>query len=1421
MGNSLSGSSGQGGNKDKSPSNTKYPLTVNNNYVQDGHFVGFYNGLTVDQINDVCKSMNGVATITDLTIIVSGAHAAKKNISTKYFITNIKVRESEKPPSTENATADAADDKENADEKPAAKNDFGIQLDANYLMVISTVLLQEATAEQITLKRSTDEKYVAVIKIGSQFAKYTEDYFDAYITDDLTEMKSSSDPINLTMKNKIFQELATVPCIYFNIKTMQMFYNARYLYASVCKLTTLSNGMKHIKTVSENENVIGIYYYDKKNILMRHCLKKYVYTDDTFELNHGDTYYVFTVGGVNANSSNNTISFRNRTLSLTSSMSDFALVFSGGNGDLKPKDISRGYQLSRRLFIGDVVDNITQIFPPDQTIQLKRSDFQLYIGYIEPSNEIDIIGSLLNAVNLPKNKFILYPNTNVFGSYSLPKGLYKTSNNGITNIEDLKDGVNVSQNYYLTLGVSSSTLSTKDYDIVNPHGGSLNVSTLRRNEVKSKQALLVSHTGDMKSMGVYIPDSQLLLPAAYANDDKLVIVFAMEVTPTAVWNMAKNLLHKYERKNWLLYFSLLKNFKLGECTGFTSVAHDNNMILLYPDTIEFSVARPDTHSFTVTTKVREHRRIFIFSQHYIALEERNNYIGAFSVYPSRVPSSVGESHKYKYSIVQNLSYIDYNDIEVQYSTSDAFIGGLSNTMTVYADVNTYTRPTINQRLLQSGVGIYIDYFPTMVSDKILKSYMDEFSSFMKQGSNGSIIKYCCLMRVRKEWLKGVTPDPQLYQVIEGKNKEYVLVAMLGGTTTRYTYNKNKHCLQLDQYPTLFFDSDAAQSKKAQTDDVYIEDPLTEYPKAYDELRNINLPLELYVQIADSPITSYEKRDGIFLHMREKKVRIDDITPFIVNGSISQPDMSITRHTFIGINWIYFLYYVATLKKVTQPAKTNSLLFLYVDSFTDRNLESPALGDTLETYLKKDVSDGKPSPFQTHRVIYDSINKLYIVTNVDVIIERTAKFYSFNNTRMYLNSKWTTFDEEMDDKDMLLDILNDTFKIKTNSSLYRPNNFSIRMDENADIFTYAQMDKMARQSLGVTVKTDNIFWNSISCFVFINDLEKNEIKNLIELFGHLSVNLDNFFVVSTVSFDNTTPVSWFYDRCVVIPGNEMSKISITDSKSNKFYYVKVTDLFFKDYYMKFGVWKTTDPPTSMDITDVDFIINKSKGIKYENNVHVLSNERIDIANDYMQFNFPEETLTSYTKFVDFTTNYNKYILFARPVPKKELKGVYISGVVVLEIEPAHEDAFIDFSEIINLVVQWRALTKNTLHRIIIHLVGDSLLERPSQHYKLEIDSLVYSTEDFTFTENANVVIYPKVEYDAAAGAYVLEEGVLYLNPLKEPPSNYNNSTVFYEGPSVSENKIVARIGAQSAYKRATNFRLSYVNMNMYVTETITK
>lgn len=1411
MGNSISSSS-KGGNTTNRPGGSNSPLTINANDMQDGHYVAFYTGLDGTQINNICMSMNGVATITDLTLIIAHARATKTLINSKYSIKNIKLAADDTTiTNTDSSTAD--DTATNT-----KSNEFGVTIDKNYYMIISSMLFEAANKEKIDLLRSINDSYPVKIFIGSNYSSYVTSYFDAYITDDFTDMVSSTNPANAVEKMKIFLELPAVPTILFNMPTLQLQYNSRYAYIAVCKLVNLQTALAHINTIRNNANLMSIYYYDANDKFLADAFKIFVEDDTTINTTLNATYNIFSVGHSSPNSSNQTVKFLNRTIPIkpNTRTSDFTFKLAKDQGDLEPVDISKGFQQKVRLFGKvtkyDIPDNVTQVFPTMQTIQLTRSDFQLYIGFIDPRNEVDIIGTLLNGINIPKSKFILYIKENIIGSYTLPKGLYKTStNNGITNIYGLQNGTNISDDYYLTLGLDS-TANIKDYDIVNIPDTKLKISTLRNNHTVSKQALFASHTGDMKESGAYIPASELILPASYSNDQKLVIVCAVDTTPTAVWNMAKILKNKYKYHNWILYFSILPAYQLGECTGYTIQKQDNNMIVLTSDSLDLNLTNTKDF-FEITTK-NNPVKLFKLSQTYQSVVTRREYISSFTVYPYKVASNVAEYQQYKYLIIQNLSYIAYDTTDLQYSTKDVFIGGMANTLTLYANTTRFDIPIIDQESLTGRPEMYIDYFPTIDNVTLMNSYITVFTNFMSQGSNNQLIKYTCLMRVRKVWLKNNTPDIRYFAVIEDKNTDYALIFLYGGSASRFLYDKTTHEFSMANYQSLFLDTAIAKSDVPQLKHVYIENPLDEIIKPSDEERFLNGPINASWTIRTNPITSYPHKDFLSLYFApyEEKSR-----SLVLNGSVLQKDISYSRYTFLSDEWTYFVYNLTTLVTNETPSNANSLIFINVTTFSETNVAIPSLKESINTYIKANTH----GPFESFTVLYDNLNKLYTITNIDVLISAAGNYYTFNRMRMYIKSQYNPNEELQGDNNLLLDITSPAFRYDANSILYSSQTFGLRIDISTQLVTYPQVDKIANRAAGVSVETDNTFWNSIRSFVYINDLERFEVDNLVQVMDYLSVNLEGFFICSLVSYDNTTAESWIYERCIVIRGNRKTKVTIT-SKNNRMYYIVIRDPTFDDNFMKFGIWyDKINSPTSSDITDVDFIINKFTGThQYDGTMKVYPNERIGVGNNYIQFLFPDDTITSFPKFTSFTTGLNKYILFARPIEKIANTTTYIDGVCELRIKNIKSSISLDFSEIINFVVQWFALTKNSLIRVIIRIEGLDVIKRPDKNYRIIVDNLIYDTNDFTFTDDARIIIYPKVEYNTLYANYQLSDNVYYFNASSTPPKPVPDNQVHYIA-SNTDDTIAVKVGPNSGYTKWNDQTVNHLNMRMLKANTISK
>lgn len=1419
MGNSVSSISGGGGNN---PGEKKYPLTVNTSGIEDGHYVVFYSGLSVDQVVNICESIEGIPTVTDFTIIIPGVYSKNTNINNQYTLTSVKLepsQPSQSQPSESQPTQPTpvqssveGEEAEKNETKEKSETKYGIIADNNYyLLVTKSSLYISATKDSIVVLRGADsESFECRIRIGSSNSTYKTTYFDAYITDDFSNMLSSSNPINPIVKKRVFNELSIVPTIYLNLVSYQLMkrYNARYMYAVTCRIDKLETGMAHINTVRSNANIMAIYYYNAEDKFIADAVN-FVIDKDSYSLtNNGVT--VFPVGHEAPDKDNRTVRFKGRTLSMdtskTNNKAQLQLVKTKDVLDIVPPNISVGYQQGTRLFVS-LPDNVTQIFSPNQTLQLSRTDFQLYVGLMDVDFEVDIIGTLCNVPKMPENKFIIYfsGDKEIFNSYVLPDGLYKIKNGdksiGITNINPLKDGVNLS-NYYLTLGLGKDEPITK-YDVVVDKNF---VKTLRNNQVKSNQSMIATHGVDMRNFGYYIPNSELLLPANYTNDDKLVVVIGMDETPSAIWNMAKILRYKYERKNWVLNFGLLENNILGECEGFKVLTADKNMYILYPDNFNGTISQPDNKSFDVTI---EGRKTMLVSQHHIVKSIREDYVAYFSAYPGEISKSVQDYQQFKYLQAQKISYVDYGIAELKISTKDNFIGGMSNTFTLYADKVKFDKPEIKTDYL-GKTHMCLDYFPHIPSSDVMMAYLAAYKLFIKQGTNDQIIKYTCLMRVRKEWLVGKTPE-DYYEVITGANKDFSLLFLFGGKNSRYNYDASKKEFTSSGFQTIVFDSVKAKSETPPTNgEIYMENPLDEMIKPSDDVNYINGPLNYSWSMLTSTVFAYNQNDFIALRLTPYNETMSAV--FTPNGSVIQSDVSLSRQTFFNTDWTYFVYTLATLvNKEKTPPTSNCCLFFEIKTFQDTNMKMPSLKQSIKDYIKK-----ANTAFVKFDVIHDNINRLYIMSNIDIVLSMDASYYTYDYSRMYIRSeKFPTASLGSDSTDLLLDMIDSKFVFNASSNMYTNVVYSLRVSQESSPIVYPQVDKSSRRSEGVTVQTDNSFWNSIRAFVYIDDLERFEIDNLVSMTDYLQSDLNGFFILTKVNYDITSSETWMLGRCVVVRGNSKTPITIEERLNKTYYYIKVNDAKYAGDYMKFAIWNTDRKPESKDIENIDFIINnKSVGVEYGGDISVQQNERIGIATNYMTFNFPNDTLKSYPKFINFTNSLNKYILFARPVVKEAIKERENDTIAIMHIELISGDY--DFSEIINYIVQYRTLTKNTIKYFII-FTPVKTIKKPDKQYKMVVGDLTFDTSEFVFTSDPRVLIYPKIDLDPTTSAYKLLPDVLFFNTGFKGPSSPGEN-VYIHGPD--NDNMVVDLGT-SNYKKGPGTNQTFLNMRMNIVSLISK
>lgn len=1425
MGNSISSISPAGDNNTNHPDNV-YPLTVNVDSIEDGHYFCFYPNLNVEQINNICLSMDGVATITDLTIVIAGARSNKTKVNTKYSLTSVKFHTAPTTPTppASSATKSNAIEKlgggggvpspvktnqnrssaltgmKNDDKSKASvsqgkqqeqkqqkqqqspqnppqqvnanaieSNDFEITLDADYYLVIAySALVELADATKIVLLRSIEENQNAWFLIGSKTDD--DDYYDGLFSADFKSLTKSPNPINPIKMLKVFTELPSIQTIWFHVQTYQQNFSTSFQYVSYLAVTNLEILAAHVKTVRNNANLMGVYGYYNTNKFFDSAIKKLMIDTNTHFFIHPVEPYanknIFCVGQQYVVDENkHVVMFSGRKVGLlhNATTGDLNLRFTTGNqASIVPKNISFGfYHENYPLFKKGPSDFVTQIFKATQTLQLSRSDFQFYIGYIDPLYEIDIIGTILNANTLPNQKFIYYIKKNVLAQYNLPQNLYKIeAGNGITNIENFAKGVNVSKDFYLTLhstnienNIDASTVgSVEKDDIFSKSVTTLSLETLRRDHIANNQSMITSHTIDMKITGAYILDSQLYLPPRYINDLQTVVLVGVDATRTSVWNTAKLLYHHYKYQNWVMYIAMQEGQSLGNCDKFKTVKQNNEMIIVYPTSL--TVSTPNSIEFVVS---KGDKQVVLVSQDYIAHEKRQNYINCLSVYPGKVPAGVNEYQQYTYVITHKLSYINYKIVECTVTTKDSFIGGISNSLTAYCDNKKFEMPIIDEVRIISSL-YYVDYFPTIDTKDLMISYLRSFATLMANGNNIQVVKFTCLLRVRKEWLGGVNL-PEYLQKIDGKNKDFSLLFFMGGTATRYVFKTDTRTFTLDGYPSIVLDTKlATQTSLADNEKIYLEDPLDAIIKPQDDDRFVNVGINPHFDFQRVPTMSYKHRDFVSF-----SVSSNASTPWnniAVAGTLRPNDLVYTKMTFLRTDWISFCAVLGKLVATMSAGKTNCLVFLNLPILEDVTIEIPSLKSSIENLLATSEN------FNDFSIIFDQINRIYTLTNIDVVISFSAEYYTFNFNRMYVRSKKNMTTKLVGKDNTLLDIIKNTFEFDNNSRIYRNEVFSITIDSNL-METYPQIQKSAQLTENISVQTDNNFWKNIRAFVYIPNISVDEVEALLELTTHLGSKVDDFFITSLVAYDITRAEPWICNRCRVLPNDITIPMSIIESTN--YYHITVRGLIDYTNFMKFGMWKNNATPQESDIMDLDFLINPIIGELYDNSTKVLMNTRTDIVPGYMTFNFPDATHTSFPKFTDFTKRNNKYIVFTRPIEVfYTQKDTMNESVAVLEIlnGPLNEKNT-DFSEVINFVVQWFEHCGGKLKSIIIYTRNRTIL-KPSKAYQIKIGNLNLDTEKFTFTNDKEVLIYPNASYDQAYGRYQLYKNVFYY------PKNYQTS-----------------------------------------------
>ena len=1088
---------------------------------------------------------------------------------------------------------------------------------------------------------------------------------------------------------------------------------------------------------------------------------------------------------------------------------DYYIKMNTKEAFIMPKNIQYGYLQGKRMFAGGPVDNVTQVFQDSHSMILSRTDFQLYIGYITPLDEIDIIGTILNSTNIPTQKFIYYCSSDVFGDFTgFPAGIYKTDSNGITNIAKLTEGVNISNDYILTMSFKNAS-TTSTFDIVNPHGTQLQLKTLRNNQVVTKSAMLGSHAGDMKSSGAFIPDAEFLLPTNFNVDGKVLVISALEVSPSAVWNTARNLVVGKKVTNWVMIVSILPSFSLGSFDGFSVLDYDNKMKVIYYTDSGFTITLPTVSELVIA---KDASKILLVSQKYITSDIRSQYLSVATLYPGPVPTTMPEYQQYKYNAVKKISYIDYNTSDLEFVMNETFIGGVQNNINLYANVVKAAAPTVQIDRLSSATGMYVDYFPSVKNANDMNAYLTIFEDIMQRGSNNKILKYTCLMRVRKEWIKTKAPNETYFQVIEDANVDYALIFLFGGTDTRYQYTAANKTFTLDKYQSIIFDTEKAKSAVPSERDIYLENQLDAVLKPSDAVRYINLPLNMSTYMQSAPITTYGSRDFISFFVVPYNASNGIGT---INGNVTQSDISYSRLSYIQDSWFYFIYFISTMRQTTENSQANCIIFFNITDLVQYNIEILSLKASIEKYIK----EPKNSQYANFSVMYDSTNKLFTVSNIDVAVGPNADYYSFLYDKMYIKSVFRPSPPPEYIEYLLLDVPQNKFTFTESKGVYSNVSLSMKTDPTSSAITYSQVERASRRTTGVQVTGDNPFWSSVRAFAFIDDLSKFEVNNLVDMTKYISMNLEGFYIVSLVSYDTTSSDTWKMDRCVIVRGNSTDSVSIKyNDATKKFYYVSVHDNIYPSNYMKFGVWNSTTPMENSDLADIDFMINKSKGIDYDTKYKVNTNERVQINTGYFNFTLPNDTQNSFPKFLQFTSQLNKYILFARPVDKGLATSEYQNGVCVLEITLTSSASEFDFSEVINFVVQWRTLTKNGMRRIIIY-TKQKAIKKPDKEHKLVIDEIVYNTSDFTFMDNNKVIIYPSVEYDSVGGVWDLGNNVFYKDDVVlTPPID----SVYYTGPGPSGNlKLGATVGSDSGYSIKPSISMNHLNMQMSVHDIVVK
>lgn len=1454
MGNSMS----SGGGGVKVTRGKKYPFSIRHS--DNAHLINFFSELSVENVVDIIDSLEGISKIASVTFIINNVECKNKPRLPQFIIASIKktqtprkdsipttredkvlIPEPTQPPKPTQPTSEdeknitlkptqpTPEDEKSTTLKPTEStqdttsviessskkqsesstsaggnivkietstaeptpqpktNKYNVVNNPEYFTIISNMYSTNTNSDHIVLLRENLPQIDILIGDDNTIKQFNS-YYDATIPLDFSELSTPEQSINLVKKNSsIIENMNTEHSftLSLQIDRYSIILDSNYKYIIYRQLTQLSTDMSHIMTVYSNTTLAGVYRWNDERI--KQCLDKFLKTADPtrVKLLSG----ILIIGGYDTD--NTSFTFNSRTFEV-SNRNNKDFTYSDLEGFL-PKELKFGYKFpssvnilkNGRTNITD--DKITIVFENSYANPKYGDSFYFHAATLQ-NTEVGIIGVLLNSKVEINMKYIIYmKGLESVSVEKLPEKIYFIKENGknigITNIANIETVASISEKGYLTLGYNKNSSFLTEYDICVQGQDPVNVYALRDNVKSFTNALVTSHTTALRKPAYYIPDATLTLPSTY-KEDKFMAIFANNVTTPLIWNMARLLVQKYHTTNWIIICTKREKTNLIEFKDY-KIQEENNIVYLYPTNTKLMISIQN--SMVVVKNESNSTLAQFLNTVNDKIDDNSGLIRLRYNFDKKLikDSKIQWNRTKRSNIFYNYKQNPFN---VNLVANENFLGGFQNTLMVYTNL---------QRKEEISIPLnYLKRSDLIVFDILFKLDRDEFEFYDSQITHwfqlqeNDMLNYAIILQIESNVITQ-NIDKKFALLLESTNSPYKLVLYKNFNldTIKIEYKNNMFNLSEnnEKFETLYLEP-PKDKQKIQNEIIL---PALFNTVAEDKIHPITFPYEFKILFRSRPLIDYDERSLNFSVSKERQPLYDGV----INGFESNETNMLTV-SYISDDTIVVVSLLNNLLKESK-FQTSSPVFLLI-KFTELQYSKLYWQNFREEFQKVLANNNSSFKVTDHKAFP------FLVAISNQTVDKVSSGFKINELVFNLTEDREEFERQKSKNNLVLDVVIDDLYIPTNVKF--DNNrldFVIKPNGNR---TYQSFVYQLRERTYLSVNSkDAEFWTCCLTFCYIDNVNIKEVTLLHSQLKVLNSNiLKRLFIIMKTNQDNQIK-SWTNSYIAILTGGNDNSISFIRMDDNRLK-VNITDELYSDSFMKFAIHKEREV-NEKDLEGMDFLIfdsnNPTLGKEYRNGIRVLLNSRTDIQENY--YNLTGVSETEAPALYTFMKESPKFILFLRPTESKfrYLKDIQAKCVVLVTISHIKDKPLIEFSEIVNFVVQTK--TEN-IACIIVHLTNPTKLafhDASSTNYNLNVLNYKLNTQDILYLQNNTIFVYPKLVLQQNIGVYTIDDKWVYNVENK----NLNHSHAI-SGPfkNVFEFNETKQIGSQV---------ITYLNMKMTI------